>query len=59
MVTNSTDMKKTYIKPALQANEAQVINIMAVSLQDGYADPSQESLGKEDNAWDLWSNEEQ
>lgn len=52
-------MKKTYIKPALQVNEAQVINMMAVSLQDGYADPSQESLGKEDNAWDLWSNEEQ
>lgn len=46
------------MKPALQVNEAQVINIMAVSLQDGYADPSEDVLSKEDNAWDLWDAEE-
>ena len=51
-------MKKTYMKPALQVNEAQVINMMAVSLQDGYADPSEDVLSKEDNAWDLWDAEE-
>ena len=52
-------MKKTDIKPALQANEAQVINMMAVSLQDGNADSSADVLSKEDNAWDLWDAEEE
>ncbi len=52
-------MKKTYMKPALQVNEAQVINMMAVSLQDGNADSSADVLSKEDNSWDLWDAEEE
>ena len=52
-------MKKTYMKPALQVNEAQVINMMAVSLQDGNADSSADVLSKEDNACDLWDSEEE
>lgn len=47
------------MKPALQVNEAQVINMMAVSLQDGNADSSVDVLSKEDNAWDLWDAEEE
>ena len=47
------------MKPALQVNEAQVINMMAVSLQDGNADSSEDVLSKEDNAWDLWDAEEE
>lgn len=51
-------MKKTYMMPALQVNEAQVQNIMAVSLQDGSADPSKDVLTKEDKNWDFWGDEE-
>ena len=50
-------MKKTYIVPALQACEAEVQNIMAVSLMDGNADPNAEVLTKEDNDWDIWGGE--
>lgn len=50
-------MKKTYIVPAIQANEAQVAAMMAVSLQDGGVDPSAEILTKEDNTWDIWGEE--
>ena len=50
-------MKKTYILPAVQVNEAEVINMMAVSLIDGSADPNGEVLTKEDNSWDLWGEE--
>lgn len=50
-------MKKTYITPALQVDEAQVQNLMAVSLQinttevDGSA-----ALSKEEGDWDIWDN---
>ena len=43
--------------PAVQVNEAEVINMMAVSLIDGSADPNAEVLTKEDNSWDLWGEE--
>lgn len=43
--------------PALQVNEAEVINMMAVSLQDGNADPGKPVLTKEDNGWDFWGDE--
>ena len=51
-------MKKTYMMPAVQVNEAEVINMMAVSLMDGNADPNGEVLTKEDNSWDLWGDED-
>ena len=50
-------MKKTYMVPALQANEAQVATMMAISLKDGGADPSAEGLTKEDDDWDIWGEE--
>jgi len=49
-------MKKTYMMPAMQVNEAEVINMMAVSLMDGNADPNAEVLTKEDNSWDMWGD---
>ncbi len=51
-------MKKTYMMPALQVNEAEVQNIVAVSLQDGNADPNAEVLTKENNSWDIWNEDE-
>ena len=50
-------MKKIYMMPAVQVNEAQVQNMMAVSLKDGSADPNAEVLTKEDNSWDIWGEE--
>lgn len=50
-------MKKTYIEPAIQTNEAQVSTMMAISLKDGAADSSKDVLTKEDNAWDIWDEE--
>ena len=44
--------------PALQVNEAEVQNIVAVSLQDGNADPNAEVLTKENNSWDIWNEDE-
>ena len=44
--------------PALQVNEAQAQNMMAISILDGDADPNKEVLTKEDNDWDFWGNEE-
>lgn len=55
----SIDMKKTYMMPALQVNEAQVQNMMAVSMLDGSADASKEVLTKEDNGWDIWGDAEE
>lgn len=50
-------MKKTYMVPAIQADEAQAATIMAVSLQEGSADPNTEVLTKE-NEWSIWGDEE-
>ena len=52
-------MKKTYMMPAVQVNEAEVINMMAISLQGGNADPNAEVLTKEDAGWDLWGDNEE
>ncbi|MBO7137560.1 MAG: hypothetical protein J6V92_03735 [Bacteroidaceae bacterium] len=52
-------MRKTYMMPALHVNEAEVINMMAVSLQDGNADPNTEVLTKENVDWDLWADSEE
>ena len=48
---------KTYMMPALQVNEAEVISMMAVSLLDGGADPDKEVLTKENDDWDFWGDE--
>ena len=40
--------------PALQVKEAEVINMMAVSILNGNADPNAEVLTKEDNNWSIW-----
>ena len=50
---------KTYILPAVQVSEAEVQNMMAVSIKNGNADPNAEVLTKENN-WDIWGcdNEE-
>ena len=52
-------MKKTYMMPALQVNEAQVSNMVAVSIQNGSADPYGEVLTKEDNSWDFWGDDQE
>lgn len=43
--------------PALQVNEAHVMNMMAVSILDGSADSGKEVLTKEDDNWDFWGDE--
>ena len=52
-------MKKIYMVPALQVNEAEVQNIMAVSIINEDADPDKDVLTKEDKDWDFWGEEEQ
>jgi len=49
---------KTYIMPVVQVEEAEVVNMMAISLQGGSADPDSEVLSKEDKDWGLWNDEE-
>jgi len=51
-------MKKSYMMPAMQANEAQVQTMVALSLVDGTADPNEEVLTKENLAWDIWGKED-
>ena len=51
-------MKKTYMMPAVQVNEAEVVNMMAVSLLNDNADRNGEVLTKEDDNWAIWSDEE-
>ena len=52
-------MKKTYIIPAWQIELAQAAQMLAESLQisDTPVDGSQ-ALTKEDEAWDIWNDEE-
>lgn len=54
----SNKMKKIYMTPAVQVNEAEVINMMAVSLREGSADAGKEVLTKEDNSWGIWDDSE-
>ena len=52
-------MKKTYMMPAQQVREAEALTMMALSLQDGNANPNEEVLTKEDDAWGFWEDEEE
>lgn len=52
-------MKKTYMMPAQQVREAVARTMMALSLQDGNADPNGEVLTKEDDAWGIWDGDEE
>lgn len=49
---------KTYMMPALQVSEAEAQTMMALSTQDGNADPNAEVLTKENNLWDIWGEDE-
>lgn len=51
-------MKKMYITPAVEINETMAASMMALSLQSGAADNS-DVLGKEEKAWDMWSEDEE
>ncbi len=51
-------MKKTYLMPALQVEEAQAAQMLAESLtinSDTTVDGSQ-ALTKEEAAWDIWED---
>ena len=53
-------MKKTYMIPAIQVEETQAAQMLAESLtinKDKTVDGS-DALTKEDNAWDIWNEEE-
>ena len=52
-------MKKTYMMPAVQVSEAQVYNMIAVSLLNDNADPNSEVLTKEEVNWDMWGDGEE
>ena len=49
---------KKYMMPAMQVNEAEVQNMMALSIQGGSADANGEVLSKEDKDWELWDEDE-
>ena len=51
-------MKKVYVVPAMLVNEAEVQNMMAVSIMDAAADPNKEVLTKENAEWNMWNEEE-
>jgi hypothetical protein len=45
--------------PAMQVIEAEVTNMMALSLQSGNADANSEVLTKEGQDWDIWDNKQE
>ena len=47
-------MKKIYTVPAMLVNEAEVQNMIAVSILDGTADPNKDVLTKENTDWNIW-----
>ena len=51
-------MKKAYIMPAMQVEEAQAAQMLAesLSISNKTVDGSQ-ALTKEDNGWDIWGKE--
>ena len=49
-------MKKMYITPAVEINETQAEQMMALSLQSGAADNS-EVLTKETADWNIWNED--
>ena len=52
-------MKKTYISPALRIEDAEAAQMLAESLaiNTGINVDGGDALTKEDNAWDIWSEE--
>ena len=51
-------MKKTYIRPEMQAAPAEATEMLALSLQpDVGADPNEPVLTPEKNDWDIWDEE--
>lgn len=51
-------MKKMYIMPALQVEEAQAIQMLAESLIiSNTTVDGDKALTKEDNSWNIWSEE--
>lgn len=52
-------MKKTYLIPAMQEEEAQAAQMLAESLtiDNSTTVDGSSALTKEDNAWDIWDNE--
>jgi hypothetical protein len=61
MQLNIINMKKTYLIPTLKVEEAEVVNMLAESLAidstttvDGGS-----ALTKEDNGWQIWSDDEE
>ena len=55
------NMMKKYIIPALKVEDAQVVSMLAESLiidNDTTVDGG-DALTKEDDAWEIWSNEEE
>ena len=52
-------MKKTYLMPALQVEEAQAAQMLAESLaiNNEVTVDGSNALTKEDAAWDIWSEE--
>ena len=53
-------MKKMYLIPAMQVNEAQAAQMLAESLaiNSGTTVDGSAALTKEDAAWDIWNDEE-
>ena len=51
-------MKKIYCAPVSLVNEAETLNMMAVSLINSNADANSEVLTKENADWDMWKDEE-
>ena len=51
-------MKKMYITPQVEISETVTASMMALSLQTGAADGS-EVLGKEENDWNVWGDDEE
>ena len=51
-------MKKPYIIPSQIVYELHTGNMMAVSIQGGTADPNAEVLGKENNDWYYYDDED-
>ncbi len=52
-------MKKMYIVPALQVEEAQAAQMLAESLaiNSGTTVDGGQALGKEDDSWNIWDEE--
>ena len=61
LIQNSKIMKKTYLIPAMQMEEAQAAQMIADSLKvnkdSGKTVDGEKTLTKEDNAWDIWGEE--